>query len=512
MVEVKALVYALATIAISVVLYFYNKRQLAFPIVNAYPNDYSLKKAHARYETEAKELISTGLAKHQGPFVLERPGGSVLILPASLSDWAKANKDLDHQELVKDDFLSDYPAFEAQTAIHHSDRLVINVIKTKLSKNEGVLPVLQANIAEALEQHWGDDQSWHAIDWHQDTTGIISRAAASVFAGPDLAKDYQWQEVTVKYVMDYFTAVVQLRHWPALLRPLAHRFNPSSRACQCGIDRIRLMLQEEAVRRDAAKALGAVYDDAIEWTTAAAGGRHVDHGAVQLGLAVAAIFTTSEALRQTVIELCRNTDAISAVREEVKRAIAESGWSMNAFFKMKLLDSVMKEGQRTLPALSKLIRTPQTLTTEKKKRMKEANLAPPVGLERKALRDTFLPDGTVIPAGTHIAVDSSLMWDANVHASPEKFDGRRFLTLRESTGNPTHIFTASSKEHNTFGMGRSMCPGRFFADVELKLCLAHMLLDYEFRLEEGYTSTPMYSGVYPVVDPVARVEVRRVRG
>ena len=102
------------------------------------------------------------------------------------------------------------------------------------------------------------------------------------------------------------------------------------------------------------------------------------------------------------------------------------------------------------------------------------------------------------------------MWDANVYDAPEKFDGHRYLVLRESTGASAHAFTASSKEHNTFGMGRFMCPGRFFADVELKLCLAHMLLNYEFRLEEGYTSRPIYSGFYPLVDPVAKVEVRRV--
>ena len=103
------------------------------------------------------------------------------------------------------------------------------------------------------------------------------------------------------------------------------------------------------------------------------------------------------------------------------------------------------------------------------------------------------------------------MWNAGVYAAPERFDGHRYSMLRESTGAPAHAFTASSKEHNTFGMGRYMCPGRFFADVELKLCLAHMLLKYEFRLQAGYTSRPTYSGFYPIVDPVAKVEVRRLR-
>ena len=114
------------------------------------------------------------------------------------------------------------------------------------------------------------------------------------------------------------------------------------------------MLQEEATRRAAARASGVSYDDAIEWTTtaaAAAAGEPIDQGAVQLGLAVAAVFTTSEALRQTILELCKNADIIPELRAEIQQAIAESGWTMRALFKMKLLDSVMKEGQRTLPAL-----------------------------------------------------------------------------------------------------------------------------------------------------------------
>lgn len=39
------------------------------------------------------------------------------------------------------------------------------------------------------------------------------------------------------------------------------------------------------------------------------------------------------------------------MREEIQQAISECGWTMSALFKMKLLDSVMEESQRTLPPL-----------------------------------------------------------------------------------------------------------------------------------------------------------------
>lgn len=354
MAATESVVYALLAIAIPIALFFYNKRpKSSFPIVNAYPNDYDNKKAYASYASNAKQLIANGLAEHQGPITILAPGGPKVILPASLTEWAKANKDLDHQELVKDDFFSDYPGFEAQTAIHHPDRVVINVIKAKLSKNEASFPAINSNLSDALLQYWGGEESWHAIDWQQDTTCIISRATAAVFVGPDLAKNPEWQKVTIKYVTDYFTAVTQLQYWPAVVRPIAHWFNPFSRACKEGITRARELLQDEMTRRNAAKASGAAYNDTIEWTTAAAGDHKFDQAAVQLGLAVAALFTTSEALRQTILELCKNPETMSELREEIQQVIAEHGWTMSALFKMKLLDSVLKESQRTLPPLGK---------------------------------------------------------------------------------------------------------------------------------------------------------------
>lgn len=368
MASTKDLVYALLAIAIPIALYFYNKRpKPSFPVVNAYPNDYDNKKAYASYASNAKQLIANGLAEHQGPVTILAPGGPKVILPASLTEWAKANKDLDHQELVKDDFFSDYPGFEAQTAIHHPDRVVINVIKAKLSKNEASFPAINSNLSDALAHHWGDSESWHAIDWQQDTTCIISRAAAAVFVGPDLAKDPEWQQVTIKYVTDYFTAVTHLQYWPAIVRPIAHYFNPFSRACKQGIARTRELLKDEMTRRDAAKASGTSYSDTIEWTTAAAGDHKLDQAAVQLGLAVAALFTTSEALRQTILELCKNPETVSELREEIQQVISEHGWTMGALFKMKLLDSVLKESQRTLPPLGKSkSRTSRAVLTKKR--------------------------------------------------------------------------------------------------------------------------------------------------
>lgn len=291
-----ALLVIILTITIS---YLFTQRQrYPFPVVNSYPHDFTQKRAHSEYNENAGELIRNGLAQHEGPITILTPNGPKIILPSSLVGLVKDNKDLDHVELVKDDFLFGYAGFEAQTAIHDPSHILVNVIKTKLSKNEANLPIINTHLAEALEQHWGDSNEWHAIDWQKDTTGLISRAAASVFVGPRLSKKQEWQDVTVDYVMQYFTALGSIRKWPAFLWPVAHLFDPHSRSCRQYMKQARSMVQEEILIREKERNDSSVtYNDTIEWITAIAGDRIVDHAALQLGFAVAALFTTSEALR-----------------------------------------------------------------------------------------------------------------------------------------------------------------------------------------------------------------------
>lgn len=124
------------------------------------------------------------------------------------------------------------------------------------------------------------------------------------------------------------------------------------------------------------------------------------------------------------------------------------------------------------------------------------------------IRDTALPDGTIIRKGTHIAVDSREMWSADVFDNPEEYDAWRFVKRRQE-GVPASQFVQSSREHNSFGIGKHQCPGRFFASNELKLCLVHILLQYDIRVEKEYSPKPLQYGFKPIADPHARIEVRK---
>lgn len=105
-------------------------------------------------------------------------------------------------------------------------------------------------------------------------------------------------------------------------------------------------------------------------------------------------------------------------------------------------------------------------------------------------------------------VDSREMWSADVYENPEEYDAWRFVKRRQA-GVAASQFVQSGREHNSFGIGKHQCPGRFFAANELKICLIHVLLQYDIRLQEGYSPKQLHFGFMRIADPVARVEVRR---
>ncbi|KAL2703887.1 hypothetical protein AAEP93_004958 [Penicillium crustosum] len=476
---------------IAIVVGFYcliPKQRPIFPVVNDYPGDIFRRKAYQEYCKNAKQLIAEGFAKYNGPITLLVPNGMKIVLPSVLSDWVKTNRDLDHQELVREEYFAHFPGFEAQYAAHSPDRMLIDLLRTKLSQNEEILPTINQHVAAALQHHWGESDSWHTIDWDKDTTGIISLAAASVFVGPEKASDPEWQALVQTYVREFFAAVDELHTWRAPFRPIVQWFLPHTSACRVLVRRARVIIRDVVNRRaeetEVAQRQGRNaprYNDVLSWTLDISSNK-LPAGDIQLALAMAALFTTSEVLRQILIDIAKHPELTAPLRQEIKQSISDHGFCQAALQKMELLDSVMKESQRQIPIS--------------------------VGLERKVIRDTMLPDGTTIPRGSHIMVDSSDMWSPEVHNNPHMYDGYRFVKRRHA-GDKASQFVQSSREQNSFGGGRHICPGRFFASTELKICLAHILFKYDVRLKEGYFSTPLNVGVYASVDPAAQVELRR---
>ncbi|CAI7586534.1 unnamed protein product [Penicillium bialowiezense] len=460
-----------------------------FPTINSYPRDWTLTRAHAEFISNARGLIQEGVQKFDGPFRIITTLGSRIILPTSYIDWLKNCPDLGHQELVHDEYFAAYPGMEGQKVVTDPRKILINVTKTKLNSQNGQCELLHEHITEALDELWKSDEDWHTINWSDHAVRFIGRMSASVFVGPELARNPKWQDLTLTSTLNTFQGVRSLRAWPAALRPLVHWFLPELRTCREQLRRARLMLQPIFDHRASEKAAcqgteqNAKFNDTIQWMEDVAAGRPYDATGAQIAFAISAMHTTSDLLKQALLDICMHPELIPALREEAAHAIKESEWSTAGVFKMQLLDSAIKETQRLKPGSL-------------------------VNLERKALRDVVLPNGMTIPRGTNIAIDSSMMWDAAIYPDPLTYDAYRFLRLRES-GNSATALASTSPEHIAFGIGKPICPGRFFATNEMKIALAKILLSYDVRLAGNVKPKVLEMGFEMLSDPEARLEVRK---
>ena len=331
---------------------FHSKRRPIFPIINRYPGDIFNRKANREYVTNALKLITEGRMKYQGPFALTIPNGQKIVLPSSMTGWVKSNKDLDHRELVKQDFYAGLPGFEAQTVLHSSGNMLLDVIRTKLGQNDTTMPVMNTSLANALQVHWGEERLWHTIDWQKDTTGVIARATSSVFVGSEKGNDPEWLDIVQGYVSAYFSAVSDLHQYPAWSRSIVQKFLPNAIACRKYVVQARVILNQviEKRKENIEKAKldfknPPEYNDALAWTQAASNGEE-EAGDIQLSLSMAALLTTSELFRQILINVASHPELVEPLRNEVSQQISTHGVSVAATCNMVLLDSLMKESQR----------------------------------------------------------------------------------------------------------------------------------------------------------------------
>ncbi|CAN8104232.1 unnamed protein product [Discula destructiva] len=227
-------------------------------------------------------------------------------------------------------------------------------------------------------------------------------------------------------------------------------------------------------RREEVASGKAQYNDMLAWMMAKqADWKQTDDdlagSLVQLG--VATTHNTSMHVAQTLYQLAVRPSLVNELRDEARRVVNQFDGQLSpvALHELKLLDSVMKEAQRLNP------------TT-------------PSHFHRYVGKDITLKDGTFIPAGITVeAIFAPMLFDSTLFPDPHTFDPYRFLKLRRGEipdpnnyGNKEqYTFSHATKENLAWGYGSHVCPGRYFANNELKLILARMILRYDIRMPGG---------------------------
>lgn len=194
---------------------------------------------------------------------------------------------------------------------------------------------------------------------------MVARLSSLIFVGETISHDDEWIDVSVNYAIDAFMAMRDLREWPSILHPVVHWFLPSTQKLRTHLEMARSIISREIDRRALIRAGKLPADDpprgpdALDWYRETAEARNnltFDQSCAQVGLALAAIHTTSNLLTNVMYDLAAYPEYIQPLRDEIRAVAAEDEvLKKTSLLKLKLMDSVMKESQRTNPlSLSKL--------------------------------------------------------------------------------------------------------------------------------------------------------------
>ncbi|OIW25674.1 P450 monooxygenase [Coniochaeta ligniaria NRRL 30616] len=450
-------------------------------------------RSRREFDAHGPDWIQAWFSQNDRPIRFVVDSGYCSILPSSMADEFRKMKELCMYKFLATDFHSHLHGFDGFKEVtrdaHLATKVVLGQFQTQASKY--VVP-LSAKAKTAISDVMGDNKEWHSTHFYNQGLDLIVRTVEFIMVGEELSSNTEWLDISKKHALTMAVHARQLRLWSKPLRPVVHYLSPLGKNLRNQVDKARSLVepivQKRRTERAACLAKGVdppVYVDSIQWFEEAANGNWYDAAGAQLAMHFAGIYATSDLLIGSLVDICRHPELIEPLRHEIRTCIAEGGWTPASLFKMKLLDSCMKESQRIKPVECATMRS-------------------------YALQDVTFSNGTFIPKGELVAVAADRMNNPEVWEEPEKYDPYRFMRMRQDPEKAASaLLENTSADHIGFGWNPRACPGRFFAAKEVKILLAHLLIQYDFKPVPG-DNIELFRHSFSVrIHPNTRLMVRR---
>ncbi|KAI0673746.1 cytochrome P450 [Trametes maxima] len=345
----------------------------------------------------------------------------------------------------------------------------IGVIKDKLTRNiPAIIPDVIDELSTAVAEHIpAGDKEWLEIDTMNTIRQVIARISSRIFVGLPLCRNQDYLDLAISFSTAIANDVNMLSWFPSYLKPIAAKlFSNVTRNLRAAVPHLLpVIANRRSDMNDRDSQWSHKREDMLQWIMDVALTRDESDLSIAkriMLLNFAAIHTSSTSASLALHRLAEHPECIAPLREEIEAIVREEGWTKAAIGKMWKLDSLLREFQR------------------------HDGLGL-VSMVRKAMKDVTLPDGTIVPRGTMVlAASCGTHYDSGLYDDPDVFDPFRFSRMREAKGEGIkHQFVNVSTDYIPFGVGRHACPGRFFAANELKSLLAHLVLNYDFKLANG---------------------------
>lgn len=174
--------------------------------------------------------------------------------------------------------------------------------------------------------------------------------------GEELCRDEEWIKASSAWIVEAFRLRDIVGAYPRWFRPIVHWFMPSCWRLRKMLRHTQDVLNPHIDRREKAKVEAAkegrtiVYNDCIEWFAKEYKGKY-DPAIEQMTLTLVANHTTSDLTQQAMLDIAANPHLFKPLREEIVRVLSADGLKKTSLYKLKLMDSVLKESQRLKPVM-----------------------------------------------------------------------------------------------------------------------------------------------------------------
>nr|XP_036576218.1 cytochrome p450 monooxygenase [Colletotrichum truncatum]KAF6782926.1 cytochrome p450 monooxygenase [Colletotrichum truncatum] len=321
-----------------------------FQSVEIYP---VINKTKEEYLKDGKGIIERGMKDYGGkPFRVYTGQGTLTVLAPKFAMEIRNDNRLSSTEFLLAYWQAGTPGFEPYFS--SGSELVREMIRSHLAQSDiaKLCEPLSQEASDALRDVLTDSEEWHEITLASTIPQIVARVSALVFLGPELCRDPRWLDITINYPRKAMAAAKVLRSYPSLIRRFVHWFLPCCRELREMLRTARAAIAPIQEQQREQEKHGAIFNNTLSWIEKLAK-KQQDKTAQnaafqQLGLSILANASSTDLVSQNILDLCHNSEIIEPLREEAAM-VTRDGWKSSSLYKLRLMDSVLKETLRLKP-------------------------------------------------------------------------------------------------------------------------------------------------------------------
>ncbi|EME83528.1 uncharacterized protein MYCFIDRAFT_137028, partial [Pseudocercospora fijiensis CIRAD86] len=410
-------------------------------------------------------------------------GVSEVIIPSNKLPWLLDHPDSKASNVEAHfDMLAGQYAFTDPKLLHHPfhEEVIHRNLGRKLAN---LIPPTWDEVKFQVDNTLGrNTEQWKEIHVLEAMTDIAAAISNRMIVGLPLCRNAKFRDLQARFAAGVMFVVMLVQLSPKLMQPIVgHLASIPNRLVVWQCKKMTLPVIEKRLadiehegKNSEEKGHTDIPDDYLTWQIRLAKERgdakEYDADWITrrlMPLEFAAIHTSSFTIANILLDLLGSDPKlgyIEAIREEAETVYREANgqWTKQDLARMVKTDSAIRESMRVSGFGVR-------------------------GVQRKVIDKNGLKDeeGWTAPYGSLIATD---VWtrhhDPAIYPDPYRYDAFRFSRAREQEDylkSQSLSLISTSDRFLAFGHGRHACPGRFFINLEMKLLLAYLVMNYDFQ-------------------------------